>query len=853
MDNMKIFNIGGGSGLRLLKVAGLLVFGLALGSTAFAAEDATPTQAAVKSALGVVLGGTGAGAIGEALGILNGACLALAGILAAAAMARYVAQTAFEGEALSAKGGIWAPVRFALGMAFLAPVSQGMCLAQSLAAWFLLQGAGLADDAFRAYAQAAEFKDAKAGQTAAAESAGFAKAHFEEALLRQALCLAAVKASKRQGISQAVSKSEDGMVWTVADGQCGTVDFRLSGDKGAGGWAKSLGLSQVTQEKREAFERWRADNFVPVFKAAAEAAQAVYRKAEAGREGQDPEWRALDEAFAAFAQSHELASYSLADPKALQAGLREAAGRYGWLYAGAFLMGRQWSENEHWRLGKQWPLIDPPYGSEFFREAPLDASAYKKAEAALAEFLKQRQSGALGMGARKGQSASGASQWMSERIAQSLSGPGSAPGDSFERLRNIGNRLADASEEAYFALSLAASAPPVQLASQNGLMISQNGPTPFAPNPNYEGFRMLSQLALLCVFAGSALAWLAPLMPALCMAGLAVLWLRESAALLALAPLWALGHLLSDGDKAEGRSGPGWRKAFSAWLLPAFLLAGFLLGAAAWNGVWWMALEPALGALSLAAGGGLASAMALAAGLALCGAASCAGLWICCWSGANAAREGLEWMESKAAGAVSEKAQSAIQAAGNGIALREQRAELERAKETMMGQMEQKAASLRETVVGAAFREESKASGQREGKPAAGAVQQPRESQAQKAQALLGSVQTQAAAALAAHLQSRESAGKLEGMDKDSEGYGKLMRALAAMEKKRDEQMRLAQEALDELGSLAAQLAQAAAAAPEGSPAKDEEKHAQAAFARAMEVFRRALDKISGALGRQKG
>ena len=140
----------------LLLLAGFGNAALAAGVTPFAipSGDATVTEV-LAPIFGEAVGGAGSGSsIGGLFGSFNAALLFVGGILTAYGILAGTAQTAHDGEVLGRRWStLWVPIRVAVGLALIVPVSGGYCTAQTLVAWLGQQGVAIAAGMWSGYAK----------------------------------------------------------------------------------------------------------------------------------------------------------------------------------------------------------------------------------------------------------------------------------------------------------------------------------------------------------------------------------------------------------------------------------------------------------------------------------------------------------------------------------------------------------------------------------------------------------------------------------------------------------------------------------------------------------------------------
>jgi len=85
--------------------------------------------------------------------VINSAALTIGGIIAAYTLVAGTMQTAHDGEMLGKKwSSMWLPIRTTLGVGMVVPLGSGYCVAQLIVMWLAVQGVGLADMVWKAFA-----------------------------------------------------------------------------------------------------------------------------------------------------------------------------------------------------------------------------------------------------------------------------------------------------------------------------------------------------------------------------------------------------------------------------------------------------------------------------------------------------------------------------------------------------------------------------------------------------------------------------------------------------------------------------------------------------------------------------
>ncbi|WP_225766738.1 DotA/TraY family protein [Stenotrophomonas sp. Marseille-Q4652] len=98
-------------------------------------------------------GGGGGSPLGAAVGMFNTAVLIVAGILVMYTLIAGTLSTAHDGEMLGKKwSSLWLPIRTTLGAAAILPTMGGFSVIQAIVIWLALQGVGIANSVWGAYA-----------------------------------------------------------------------------------------------------------------------------------------------------------------------------------------------------------------------------------------------------------------------------------------------------------------------------------------------------------------------------------------------------------------------------------------------------------------------------------------------------------------------------------------------------------------------------------------------------------------------------------------------------------------------------------------------------------------------------
>lgn len=154
------------SGRIKLALFVLALLALLLPDVALAAPNlfpATVDDLSIKLLLNQFFGGAMPGATGNGtdtdpfvsmLRVINIAALTIGGLMASYTLVAGTMQTAHDGEVLGKKwSSMWLPIRTVLGVGLVVPLGSGYCVAQMVVMWLAVQGVGLANQVWTAFAE----------------------------------------------------------------------------------------------------------------------------------------------------------------------------------------------------------------------------------------------------------------------------------------------------------------------------------------------------------------------------------------------------------------------------------------------------------------------------------------------------------------------------------------------------------------------------------------------------------------------------------------------------------------------------------------------------------------------------
>ena len=288
---------------------------------------------------GSLFGGSGEGALGDAIELFNTACLTVGGLLVAYTMVFGTMQTAHDGQVLGKTwSSMWVPIRLAVGTAALVPV-KSYCVAQLLVAWVAVQGIGLADAVWETFATSA-FASQKL-VAAAAPTANVSRLGF--GMLRSAVCMRGFARLASEGDVQSIFEGmprASGTMTTVrrygvpglSATQCGGVVGSQASGGAVSSVAGAFGISTGAAEKAAAIRQAHSEAAI-----AMEAEMASIATAIVYGEMSDVQSRYAN-AIAAYQQSVGTAAKGLMGDQDYFNEMANAAARDGFLLAGAWFM-----------------------------------------------------------------------------------------------------------------------------------------------------------------------------------------------------------------------------------------------------------------------------------------------------------------------------------------------------------------------------------------------------------------------------------------------------------------------------------------------------------------------------------
>lgn len=584
--------------IQLLTLLAWLVPSLAFAQTGLMPP---PSDRSVSDFLGTMFGelvrmaggtATGGDAFGPIVAQFNEAVLLLGAILLAYTLVAGTMQTAHDGEVLGKKwSSMWLPLRTALGIAAIVPI-KGYCMAQVVVMWLTLQGVGIADSVWSAYAQTATVNEAITVQQTSKQAAQVARTRLE-----QRMCMMTLNSENQRAQSEAAARGEtnfiveangvvgekvigDAGITTAgagySDGVCGSYKFPASTLVGNFGGSYDKAVFGDNATAKAASEAMRT--------AHASALNALTGELDAiARELYLSTFRASGMDFGK-AYSTAVANYDKALAQAAKnvSGMASArnevaqnAAKDGWMMAGAWYMKFAMLQEQAHNAVNQFPEVSPPNLADV---SPTEKDAVK----AYQDRLR------LALGGLTDEKFGVQTQYASDKAAReggfsmaALMHRLFSTGDisawltngTFDTSRNpvlwaqdLGHLMLNTVWGGFLG-ALAVITPLGTKVLGNGLDL---GPSVMLALP------VIAPLALMGLGFGAMAAYYLPLAPFILFFGAFIGWLILVVEAIIAAPLWAAMHLAPDGDGVAGQGGQGYMLVMSLVLRPVLMILGLV-------------------------------------------------------------------------------------------------------------------------------------------------------------------------------------------------------------------------------------------------------------------------------------
>jgi len=532
--------------------------------------------------------GGGAGALEKALGILNGGALTVGGIFLAYTLIVGIMQTAHDGEALGKRwSSMWLPIRTVLGIGLVVPTSGGYCVAQLLVGFLIGQGVGLADQTFNAWLGAFTTPQGMAPRARLPNVSELANA-----VLASQVCMAAFNDLRGEGAAAnimadpmaAATPAEGVHAYGVNGGtECGAVRFQ---SRGAGskiaGWAgieyDAGALASIDAAHRQAFAALETSM--------AKTAQGV---AKSIHEGAAPDVAAdVGAAVEAYQKSVSQAAASVYNNSQALDSFVQSAGKDGWAFAGAYyskLAQMQDALNgaiAHTPAAtRPDPRRLPPGMGIYF--ARLDTLATNPGGAlsatASASSDLGNTSSPLAQGAREVMNSVFGGDWIASAIQADKNR------SALMSVKDFGDYLMTGAEAGMGAGVLMTSAAKAVDSENNSWLGEAANVLSFGASKALAGGASgaMQAVGYMLIFACFALFFFAagiavylPMAPFLIYFGAFAGWLLLCLEAVIAAPVWAIMHLMPEGDGIAGGARQGYALLLGVLLRPVLIVLGFI-------------------------------------------------------------------------------------------------------------------------------------------------------------------------------------------------------------------------------------------------------------------------------------
>ncbi len=510
--------------------------------------------------------------------IFNAAILMLGGVFLAYTLIAGTMATAHDGEVLGRRwSSMWVPLRTSLGIALITPIFGGYCALQVIVMWLVLQGVGIADAAWTAFASSQQSQTSITVQQISKQAAQVSKSRLNQLMCSHSVAyeLATSKAAGYTGIlySEISEKVKGGTVYTTGrgfrDGVCGSYTFEepmsaaLLGqyDKAVFGDAETAAQASkmMNDAHKQALNQLSAD-LVPVVQDLAKVYQGQPTSQSVGTQ-----YAAAVAKYEAFLAGKAQGLSSLTNASNTVA---ENASRDGWMMAGAWYMKNAVLQDQAFTAVNQFPTFQPP---SFDDLGPLKESA---------QAFAMRSTIALG-------GLTDTKYGINEQYANDKA----AREDGFSLSSLLHKVFSTGEMTAYFTNADSGKNP--ILWAQNfghtvlnsvwsGLAVALGLLSPLGTNVLGTGYNaapvvMLAMpfifpIAVIALGFGAMAAFYLPLSPFIMWFGAFVGWVILVVEAVVAAPLWALAHLAPDADGVVGKGGQGYMLVLSLVLRPILMV-----------------------------------------------------------------------------------------------------------------------------------------------------------------------------------------------------------------------------------------------------------------------------------------
>jgi conjugal transfer/type IV secretion protein DotA/TraY len=544
---------------------GFLLLLLAATTPALAADIFSPVPGdlsltmLLQPVFGSLFGGEGNGPLGEAIGIFNACCLTVGGLLAAYTITAGTMQTAHDGEMLGKRwSSMWVPIRLAVGTAAIVPIGS-FCAAQMLVAWLGMQGIGLADKVWGAFASSSFTSQSLASATPPAPNVS----RLAFGVLRSQVCMKGFARLAQDGRGVLFT----GMPATTGDmknqrrygvpglsaTQCGGVVGSEASSGAMANVAGFLGIRTGAAEKTAAIRQAHATAAITLEAELAGIAESIVNGNANGAEA------AYIAAVAHYQQAIGKAAMAQMGDKAYFEQVARSAEQEGWVLAGSWFMRMTALQSTVMQAIEDTPTALPV---EDAGAHTTDMNRYYNAL----------------HGAVRDASVTG----LDNTLLADRAREDSESGIVMSAINSVFNKITDSSRAGFNFLSDADSQRhPLLVASAAGNQMitwAMGLAVASIAVSHLGGFTIslvLGAFVLALLTTGITLSVVLPMLPFIMWMGAVLGWLLLTVESIIGAPLWAVMHLYPRGEEIHGGASAGYRLALDLVLRPTLMVFGF--------------------------------------------------------------------------------------------------------------------------------------------------------------------------------------------------------------------------------------------------------------------------------------
>ncbi|HEL2980274.1 TPA: DotA/TraY family protein [Stenotrophomonas maltophilia] len=571
----------------LLFLFASLMPGLAFAEGPFSVSDSDLSKKLFLDSLFPELTGAGGTSpLAAAVGVFNSAVLIVAGVLVMYTLIAGTLSTAQDGELLGKKwSSLWVPIRTTLGAAAIMPTFGGFSLIQAIVIWLALQGVGIANAVWGAYAD-----NPLAGAAYVPPSEVRQLQKTAGAMFQMHVCRAAL-AKEQQRTDMAALGSVGLKDWTASKSSLDS-NGSSSGQWGwelKTGWGFSCGNVLISKPYPGDIpaESATAKNLINPY----EVAQAIFPAHQAAMAAMDARMSTLADQFvenpytadgnsingamvsagvraAAEEYAASIKSASQAYANTLQSDdFKQALTQDGWMMAGAFYtkiahsmdaLASATGRTAKVRLNNSFP--------ETFATTRL---LWAEGAAALEEVASP---GAATIGAERGGEVMDKLLTIALDVGRDVS-PDGMSGHPLIASKNTGEAMKSWGWGILTVGALAVAGVGILAGNVAGKGLGSDiaflGVMDLISTPI---FALVGPLIL----GGSILANVVPMLPFILWVGVILGWMVLVVEAVIASPLWAVAHLAPDGDGVVGRGGQGYMLVLSLTLRPALMVLGLI-------------------------------------------------------------------------------------------------------------------------------------------------------------------------------------------------------------------------------------------------------------------------------------